>query len=466
MRINKTDVIWNYAATFLRVASYALLLPFILRTMAPEMVGVWSVFIAINSFAALLDLGFSPSFTRNVTYIFSGVKTLKTSGFDANESGEFSVDYGLLKGIIVAMQWFYLRMAVVLFLLLGSLGTWYIHTVLKTYTGNQTEIYVSWVVLCIILTYNIYTQYLDCLLQGRGLVKRSKQIVIAGQSVYLIIAAALIVAKFGLLAIISAQAVSVIIIRFLISRSFFTSEIKEHLKNATPRDKTEVLKAIYPNAIKIGLTWIGAFVIQRSSILVGSLYLPLTDIASYGITIQLISMMANFSLIYTSTYTPKIVQLRVAQNTAAIKNLYLRGQAVLMLTYLVGSLAILLLGKWGLHFIGSKTEMMPVVISAVAICIAFLESNHGMAAGVLLTNNEVPFFKASLTAAAVTITLLLGMFYFTNLGLWAMVLAPGIAQLYNNWKWPYELSRQLNISKKDITEINKHLPKLRNSDKA
>ena len=103
-------------------------------------------------------------------------------------------------------------MAIVLFLLLGTLGTYYLWSVLKTYKGPQTEIYIAWIVLCAICTYSIFTQYLDCLLQGRGLVKRSKQIVIIGQSVYLVIAAAFIMAKFGLLAIISAQAISVIII--------------------------------------------------------------------------------------------------------------------------------------------------------------------------------------------------------------------------------------------------------------
>ena len=256
MRINKADVIWNYAATILRVASYALLLPFILRTMPSEMVGVWSVFMAINSFAALLDLGFSPSFTRNVTYIFSGIKTLKVTGFHPEDTDK-TVDYGLLKGIIVAMKWFYLRMAMILFLLLATLGTYYLWTVLKNYKGPQTEIYIAWVVLCAICTYTIYTQYLDCLLQGRGFVKRSKQIVIIGQSVYIVIAAAFIMAKFGLLAIISAQAISVFLIRILVSKSFFTKEIKEALHNAIPRPRKEVLDAIYPNAIKIGLTWIG-----------------------------------------------------------------------------------------------------------------------------------------------------------------------------------------------------------------
>ena len=455
MKINKADVIWNYAATILRVASYALLLPFILRTMPAEMVGVWSVFMAINSFAALLDLGFSPSFTRNITYIFSGVKALKVTGFHA-EDADKSVDYGLLKGIIAAMKWFYLRMSLILFFLLATLGTFYLWTVLKNYKGPQTEIYAAWAVLCVICTYTIYTQYLDCLLQGKGMVKRSKQIVIAGQSVYLLIAAVFIMSDFGLLAIVSAQAISVIIIRVLVSKSFFTDEIRSALKAVIPRPRKEVLQAIYPNAIKIGLTWIGAFVIQKSSILAGSLYLPLEDIASYGITIQLISMIANFSTIYTSTYTPKIVQLRVAKDDAAIKEVYLKGQLVLLFTYIAGGAAILFLGKWGLQLIGSKTELMEFALIALTLIIAFLESNHGVAAGILLTNNEVPFFKASLAAAAVTITLLYAMLYIFNMGLWAMVLAPGIAQLYNNWRWPYELYRQLNISRRDMGKVVKH----------
>jgi O-antigen/teichoic acid export membrane protein len=456
MRINKTDVIWNYAATILRVASYAFLLPFILRTMSSEMVGVWSVFMAITAFAALLDLGFSPSFTRNVTYIFSGIKTLKVTGFHTDSTGDQTVDYGLLKGIIIAMQWFYMRMAFILFLLLSTLGTYYIYSLLKNYKGEQTEIYIAWIVLCIISTYNIYTQYLDCLLQGKGLVKRSKQIVIIGQSIYLVIASVFILLHFGILAIVSAQAISVILIRWLINRSFFTNEIKDHLQAAEPRPRKEVMDAIYPNAFKIGLTWIGAFVIQRSSILIGSLHLQLEDIASYGVTIQLVSMIANFSTIYTLTYTPKIVQLRVAQNTGAIKEVYLKGQIILLLTYLAGSVVLLFLGRWGLTLIGSKTQIMPDMLILTAIIISFLESNHGIAAGVLLTNNEVPFFKASLTSAAVTIILLLSMFYIFHMGLWAMVLAPGIAQLYNNWRWPYELYKQLHISKADITALIKN----------
>lgn len=450
MLINKTDVIWNYAATVLRIASYAFLLPFILRTMPSEMVGIWSVFMTINSFAFLLDMGFSPSFTRNITYIFSGVKTLKTTGFYAGDPSDRTIDYSLLKGMISAMKWCYIRMAIILLVLLSTFGTYYLYAVLKNYNGPKAEIYISWVVLCLICTYNIYTQYLDCLLQGKGLIKRSKQIVILGQSVYLLIAAIFIMAKFGLLAIVSAQAISVIIIRYLTSQSFFTKQLKQKLLPLESIQKKVILKMIYPNALKVGLTSFGAFVIQKSSILIGSLLLPLSDIASYGVSVQLIYMISNLSLIYSATYIPKIVQLRIEQDNFSIKHLYIKSLFVLVITYVTAGFFLLVAGNFILLNINSKTQLLQNFLLLVALLISFLESNHSIAGTILLTKNEVPFFKSSLFAGAFTILLLLLMLYYTNLGLAAMVLAPGFAQLYNNYKWPYELIKQLKITRHDI----------------
>ena len=413
--------------------------------MPPEMVGIWTIFMTITSFSALLDFGFNPSFTRNVTYIFSGVTSLKVSGVESITTKDQTVDYSLLKGIIQAMQGFYLRMAIILFLLLTSLGTWYVHELLKNYQGDQKEVYLAWGLLCIINTYNLYTLYYDALLQGKGLIKKSKQIIIVGQLVYLVIAASLIMKGFGLVAIVSAQASSVFIIRFLSYRSFFTMEIRQKLHAVLSRSKKEILRAISPNAIKIGLTMLGSFSVQKSAIVIGSMYLPLKDIGSYGITLQLISILAGIASIYTATYQPKIAYLRVSQDIKSIRKLYLNGLVALLLTYVAGGLALVLLGSGALNLIKSQTQLLPSLLIAVALIISLLESNHAIAGGILLTNNEVPFFKASLVAGAITILLVLLLLNFTSMGIWAMVLAPGIAHLYNNWKWPYEVAKQLNI---------------------
>lgn len=452
MQITKKDVIWNYAATFLKTASSALLLPFILRVMPSEMVGIWSVFMTITAFSGLLDFGFNSSFTRNVTYVFSGVSALKVKGFESVSIEDQTIDYGLLKSVISAMRWFYMRMAIILFLLLMTLGTYYIYSLLQNYKGDHREVYIAWAILCFINTYNLYTFYYDSLLQGKGLVKRSKQIIIIGQTVYFVIASILILDGYGLVAIVSAQASSVIIIRLLSYNSFFTREIKQKLCSVKTRPKKEVLKAIYPNALKMGLTSLGALMVLKSAIIIGSLYIPLEEVASYGITMQLIAVISAFATIYTATYIPKIAQLRVEQKNQSIKELYLKGEFVLLLTYLAGGMALLIFGELALNFIKSQTNFMSPIIVFVALVISFLENNHGVAGGILLTNNEVPFFKASLIAGATTILLLILMFQFGNMSLWAMVLAPGIAHLYNNWKWPYEVFKQLNISLKDIKQ--------------
>lgn len=453
MQIGRKDLYWNYAATFLRIASSALLIPFILRMMPSEMVGIWTIFMTITAFAGLLDFGFNPSFTRNVTYIFSGVRTLKVKGFESVSTENQTVDYGLLKGIISAMRWFYLRMAIVLFLLLATLGTYYIYSLLQNYKGNHQEVYLAWTVLCIINTYNLYTLYYDSLLQGKGLVKRSKQIVIIGQIVYLLIGTILIMNGNGLVAIVAAQASSVVIIRWLSYHSFFTREIKQKFHTSRPRPKREVIKAIYPNALKIGLTSIGGFMVQRSAIIIGSLYLSLTEIASYGITMQIVAIVSGLAGIYTATYQPKIAQLRVEQNNSAIKELYLKGQIVLLLTYIAGGMGLLILGEWGIKLIGSQTQIMPRILIFVAIIITFLESNHSIAGMILLSKNEVPFFKAALLSGGTTILLLLLFFQFTNFGLWTMIAAPGFAQgVYQNWKWPIVVIKELDIKQRDVAK--------------
>ena len=451
MRIGRADVLWNFAATFLRITASILLYPLILRMMTPEKVGVWTIFLTITSLVTLLDFGFNPSFTRNITYVLSGVKSLKPKGFSAPEDHNESIDYGLLKGVVKSMQWFYSRIAILLFILLITLGTYYIFTILKTYKGDQTEVYIAWGILCVITTYSLYTLYYDSLLQGSGMIKRSKQINIIGQLVYLLLASLLILAGFGLVAIVFSQASSVMIIRYLSYRSFFTAELKHNLHSAEARPRKEVLAAIYPNALKLGLTSLGGILVSRSAIVIGSLYLTLENIAAYGISIHLIMVISTLAATYIYTFQPKIAQLRVENNEEEIKKIYVKGALILFFVFALGGIGLVLTGEWVLRVIGSQTQLMPRVMVAVALLVYYLEMNHGVAGSILASKNEVPYFKAALVAGGITVLLLLGFFKFTPMGLWAMIAAPGIAQgIYQNWKWPVTVAKELKISYRDI----------------
>lgn len=450
---DKNDVLWNYAATFLKLASQALLLPLILTMMSSEKVGIYVVFITINSFALLLDFGFNSSFTRNVTYVFSGVKSLKKQGYEKKINNKNYIDYALLKGLISVMRRFYLVLSLILFVLLITLGSFYISFLTQDYQGDINEVYIAWIILITVNTYNTYTLYYGALLLGKGLVKKSKQITIAGQLVFLFFSASLIILGYGLIAIFTAQGLSIIIIRFLSKKAFFTDQIIKDLKLISNRSNREIFNSIYPNSLKIGITSLGAFMVHRSTIIIGSLYISLEDIASYGITLQIITVVSGLAGIYTSTYLPKINELRIRDNIVEIKKIYLKGQFIVILSYLLGSFFILVLGEWTLNLLQSSTSLLSSSLIIFMLIFSLLETNHSVAGHILLTKNEVPFFKASILSGLGVIFLLLIFLNNTSLGLFSLILAPGIAQaIYQNWKWPMEVSIDLKISIKDFLD--------------
>lgn len=449
MNITRKDISWNFVATFLKIGSSALLLPIILKLMPSEMVGIWSIFITITAFATLLDFGFSPSFTRNVTYIFSGVSELNINGV-AKKNQNKSIDYGLLKGLINAMKWFYLRISIILFLLLSTFGTFYIYFILKEYSGDHITVYIAWGLLCLITTYNIYTYYYDSLLMGKGMIIGSKKITIFGQILYLSVAYLMLYLGFGLIAIIVSQIFSTILIRFLSKHLFFTKELKLSLSKAKETNSKDLIKIIYPNALKIGLTTLGGVISQRSTIIIGSLYLSLNEIASFSITSQLIAILATASRIFITTYQPKFAQLQVENNFGFIKELYLKGVFYFITVFVSGAFILIIFGQFSLDLLQSQTKLLSNSMIWILLLIVFLENNFFIAISIILSRNQAPFYKSLMMTGLLTIIFLYVLLSFTDLGLWSLIIAPGFAYLYNYFKWPIELIHQLDITIKDI----------------
>ena len=448
MQIGRKDLLWNYAATFFQIGAGVILLPFILRAFPQETVAIWTIFLTIITLGAMLDFGFNPTFTRTVSYVVSGVKELKKTGYEIieNRKTETEIDYSLFKGLINAMKWFYKRVAIILFIFLTTLGTYYMYAVLKSYSGNHTEVYISWAILCIINSYSLYTLYYDSLMQGQGFIMRAKQIQVIAQAIYLFVAIILILLKFNLIAIVSAQTFSIVIRRILSYRTIYTAEFKRHFNNIIAQTRSNVIKSIYPNAIKLGITGLGAFLLNRSTVVIGSLYLSLNEIAAYGISIQITGIISAIATVYYATYQPKIAQLRIYDDKDSIKYLYLKGCFLLFSTFVVGGLGLILFGNWGLMIIKSQTPLLHTLPLVIILVTSLLETNHAYAGGILLTKNEVPFFKAAIISGSCVFIGLILVFKYTDFGLLGMLLVPLLINIsYQSWKWPWEVIKQLKI---------------------
>ena len=443
--IGKKEIAWSYAGTAFMIGAGVLLLPFILNKMPQETVGIWNIFQTITALVLLLDFGFRPTFARNISYIFSGVKTLQRDGV-AQTTSDADVDYSLLKGSLFAMRRFYRRMALAVFGLLATAGTAYFWYILQKYSGDRQDALIAWLMLIAINCYNLYTFYYDALLTGKGYVTRTQQINMLGQGLYIGIAIGLIYAGLGLTAIVAAQLVSTIIRRILTYRVFFTPELKSRLADVTPQEPAEILRTITPNAVKIGMTQLGGFMVNKSAILIGSAFLTLEDVASYGITLQVMDILARCALVFYQSYLPKLAQCRAEKDLTALRRYYILCTVSMLLVFLFGGLAWIFLGNWALSLIGSQTYFIPTAMLTVMLVIGLLEHNHAQSAGFIMADNKIPFFIPSLVSGAATILLLWLFLGPLHMGMWGLILAPGIAQLaYQNWKWPSVVIKELKV---------------------
>ena len=443
--IGKKDIIWSYVATIFRVGAGIILWPFILSQMSAETVGIWNVMITIMGFVALLDFGFQPSFARNISYIFSGVTKLQKVGIQTAVS-DGNINFSLLKGTLNAMRKFYRWMALGVFVILGIAGTAYFYYILQKYSGDRTDAMIAWILLIAINSYNVYTLYYNALLLGKGYIRRERQIMILSQCVYLSLAIVLIYAGYGLTAIVSSQAVSIILQRILSYRVFFTKELKQQLLHTEADETKDILRAISPNAVKVGLTQLGGFCVTKSALLIGSAFLTLEETACYGITLHIIDILARCSTVYYQSITPKIAQSRANKDVIKLKHYFVCSIGILVATFLLGGAAIAFLGNWGLNMIGSETKFLPTIMVCVMLLVYLLETNHSIAAGFISADNRIPFFIPSLLSGLGTVVLLWLFLSIFKWGVWGMILSQGIAQLvYQNWKWPSMVIKELNI---------------------
>ena len=441
--IGKREIAWSYAGTVFMIGAGVILLPFILHKMPQETVGIWNIFQTITALVLLLDFGFRPTFARNISYIFSGVKSLQKEGV-AHAASDATVDYGLLKGTLIAMRRFYQWIALAVFGILATAGTAYFYYILQKYSGDHQDAMIAWVLLIAINGYNLYTMYYDALLTGKGYITRIQQINIIGQIVYIGLAIGLIYAGFGLIAIVASQLISTIIRRIMAYRTFFTAEMQVRLQEAVPQDDKEILKAISPNAIKIGLTYLGAFLITRSAVLVGSAYLTLEQIASYGITIQVMDVLSRCAQVLYIAYTPRLAQCRAENDILQLRRYYIWCKVTYIAIFLLGGVIWIFFGDLALQLIGSNTLFLATPMLLLALVVGFLESNHALSAGFIMADNRIPFFIPSLVSGAATFVLLWIFLGPCHLGVWALIMAPGVAQLaYQNWKWPSVVIHEL-----------------------
>ncbi len=442
---DKSTVFWGYMATLMSVFSGLITLPLILRLLTPEEVGVNYLFLTITGFVALFDVGFSPQIARNLTFIFSGSQKLIKEGYN---EGTGEINYSLLANLIVESKIVYKRISAVVCIMLVLIGTPYFYSVTKN-DFALTYIMPIWFFYIFSCTLNMYYFYLTAFMEGRGYVKRSKQVMVFSNLMRIVFVSAFLLVGFRLWSIVFGTFLYVFLYIFLSNRVFFSGGLKSEIKkyHPTTSDLSETFNAIWYNAKKTALIYLSGFFINRSNMFFAGVYLSLAEVASLGLLMQFISLISRLSENFYLVSQPEIISLRVLGKRNDLIKRFSMTMCVYGLMFIVGSLFLIFVVPTLLQLIESKTMLPTLFIVALYCLVTFLERNHATFAAFISTGNKITFLESSLIAAVAIVGFSFFVLRYTDLGLLGLVLVQGLVQVvYANWKWPYEAMKELKIS--------------------
>lgn len=446
IKISKADVIWSYVAQFLQLASGILVLPYVLRMLLAEEIGLNYLMLTIGAMVALLDFGFAPQFGRNISYIYGGAQQLKKEGVECIDGAE--INYHLLASMIQVAKKVYRILSVVVLVVMLTAGTAYIYYITQGFTSVHNSLLI-WVVYSLSTYFQIYFTYYNSLLTGCGKIKESKYAIIASRLTYIVLCIGLIYGGLSLLGLCLANLISPFVARFISYYYYFTKDLRIKLRgeNITKDETNKLFGVIWYNAKKLGINFLGAYAINKMGMFIAGLYLTLTEVSSYGLMIQLVTLIGTVSAMFFNTMNPKFAVYRVHNDNDKLISQFACSQFVFYVIFFLGAASLILLGPWALTIIGSNSSLPDLHVLALYCFFVLLEQNHSNFATIIVIGNDVPFVKAAIMAGLAIVLCSFVSLHWMQMGIMGLVLSQGICQLaYNNWKWPKYVLNDFGIT--------------------
>jgi O-antigen/teichoic acid export membrane protein len=435
-RVSRSAVSWSLMAAALRFGSALLLLPLILWRIPPDELGLWYVFVSLGSFAALLDLGFAHTVTRSAGYLWAGSRLLLPFGIadppiETDRTGgaiHRQPNLPVLSNLVASLRVYYLSVgALVLLLLITVGGAWIWHK--SEGLANAQSIRLAFIAYAIGVSLGLANSLWPSLLAGINAVKEAQQITAACLLACFGLTVAGLLADLGMWALVSGTIVAAFAER-LIGRTVFYRLVP--LRSG--KFDLSMLRTLWPNAWRTAAVGLGAFMVFQANTLICSAFLDLRTTASYGLSLQAVTLLVGVSDIWVRVRLPAINQLRAQGMVERIPAIFRPRIILALLTFGVGAAVLLLLGRPLLERLNARTQLLPAALLATLLLIQLLEMHHSLYGELVYSENVNPFVKPALISglAIIIVSVLLT----PRFGVWGMLLASGLVQLcFNNW-WP------------------------------
>lgn len=443
MKVSKRDIAWKYLGIMMTLGSNFFMLPFLIKYLSPDYLGLWYVYLSVGSIVSLVDFGFSPTIARSVAYSWSGAAEILTEGTCAKKID--GPNYYLLYKVYLVCKRIYLYMALIAFGVLLTGGSYYVFYISRNIYSS--EITLSWLVYCCAIFLNLYFGFYATVLLGLGKVAYLNMANIWSRTVQLIVSIALLVFGNGIIAVAVAYLLNGFIYRYLcktyiFSDKYIVEKFSEYGNHIDKRELRNTFSAVWYNAKKDGIVSVSNFLTSQASTLVCSTFLSLKITGNYAIMNQIIGAISTLAGGIYSTCQPAMQATFVSKDMKESRHLMSVSMVMFTLLFWAGMVCVYFFVVPITVILNRSFIIQPLLFFSMGF-FYYLSARHKYYASYISNSNNIPYMHAFCVSGALGVLAMAFLIIIFKAGIWGVVFGSAIAQLcYNNWKWPkvaYEL---------------------------
>lgn len=454
IKVSSKDIVWNYAGVIASLGGNLLMLPIVLYFLSGAEVGLWYVFQSMASLSNMFDFGFTPTFSRNVAYCWSGANKLQRENVSYSDGKK--VNYVLLKQIIYTCRYIYLLISIIVLIGFSTAGTAYIFHVSGELNGYSHMI--AWAIWCLALFLNLYYGYFASLLKGVGAVAESNKVMVIARTAQFVILVAMLLLKTGLIGVSVSYITYGVVLRLLYKYYFYRyksigKNLNETQYKPVKDDILKLFKTIWHNAWKEGAVSFANYFCNQMGTIVSSLYLSLEETGVYSMGVQLATAVVTFAYAMYTSYQPSLQSAISNREETRVKKDFAYTVFVYIIITIIGTAAVVVIGRPVIRLIKPEMNIGVGIMLGVSFY-QFILKFRNCYTSYLSNSNRIIYFRAFMIFAIVCVGLeflLCGVF---NMGMWGLVIAQVVSQMiYNVWHWPLVVHRELNMNLYELLKL-------------
>jgi len=402
---------------------------------------VWILFLSTTSLLMLFDFGFSPTIIRYTSYIAAGAQSLTKKGVDGVVLDNM-VNYPLLNRFVKDINLVYTLLAIVAAVIFGGGGLLYFKSIVPD--SIQKEIFPAWIIFSIGLILNIKYLYFAPLITGLDKISDTYVANVISKGIWVCATVFSLNIHASILWLSVCYVLSVLSGRIILH---YFMNYKDNIWLAGHGygiQTCSTLPFVYSNTWRLGVVSFGGFLINRGTTYLAGVVDSLDAGAQYALSVQMFFSIMAVVNVLMSQLLPMLSRARIAKDKLLLKKASLIIYALTLASFIFIGLSFVFLNEWLLSLFKVNVHFLPQSLLLLLGVVFMLEISHSTCATIITTKNEVPFVAAAIISGVSVIFLSSILSISFSLGIVGLIIGQGLVQLlYNNWKWPLELYKDL-----------------------